>query len=605
MDPIQAFRTFFTGENVIDGVNDKKQGVIENPIDLMELSLTDDELIHLSKRYLESKLTADLESIRKDNLDYWKGKPTVVNTLWADGNAAMADNVIFEAVETLLPLITRKNPEPIVSSLDQSEGAQKLADTLRKMLIERADSLRLKLIGKKTARHWMISRVGVIKFSWDAIINDFTLCSINPKKLIFDKNGIIDDALNYTGEFIGEYKTDTAETLILRFPKKKQEITDKVKGALGTRLRYIEWWTKDYLFYVMDNCVLGKFKNPHWNYDGKEKRMDENGQTYEVDIQGSNHFAERKMPYILLSVFNTDEMPCDDTSLIEQAKGLQNMVYKRVNQIDMNADNTNSGMKFSGDYFDEDQARRAQKMLRKGESILVPTGDVNAAVQRDIAPPLPPFVYQSLLDGRTRIMAMFGVQGSSASGVASQDTARGKILAKTSDDSRVGGGITEYLEQVYDQCFNWMVQGIYVYYDEPKAISVLGEMGGREYLSLKSSDLPNRTFTVSVKEGSLIPDDPLTKANQAIDLRAAGAISLADLHKRLGDSDPMRTATNVLLETMNPPALYPDLAGQAPMAPPGAPAPVGGEMNGVPANQAPMPDAGTMDQQVLSSVPMM
>lgn len=566
MDKITAYSTMFSDVNRANSGDGKEEGAIEAPLPELELDMTDGELLALKNRYLADSSVSDISKVRKENTLYWKGTPNTLTTLWGD-KRPLADNVIFEAVETLLPIATKKNPEPVVDAGDGEEN-DVFAETVRKMLIAKADELRLKLILKRGTRHWAMDRVGIWKVGWNGILNEIATTSVPPKKIILDPHATITDALEYTGEFIGEYRFDQASVLISRFPKKKEEILEKASSEKGTRLGYIEWWTNKYLFYTMDNLVLGKFKNPHWNYDGEEEVTDDYGAKIKKQKKGSNHFAIPKIPYIFMSVFNTGEHPYDETSLIEQVKGLQDMVYKRMYQIDRNADNTNAGMRISGDHFDQQQAGRAAKALEEGKSVWVPTGNVNNAISRDIAPSLPPFIYNSLQDARQRIMSIVGVQGSTPTGISGQDTVRGKILAKTSDDSRIGGGITEYLEQVSDQIFNWWVQLFYVYYDEPHVASVVGDEGAREYATLRSSDFNGRQLLVSVKEGSLIPDDPLTKANQAVDLRAAGAISLLDLHKRLGDANPMKTAENAIMEQQNPSALYPGLQQPAPQGMP-------------------------------------
>lgn len=606
MDKIQAYSTFFTDENRANDNRDLKQGAIEAPLDELELSMDDSELLALANRFLSSsKEEPSLEKIRKENFSYWKGNPTSLRTIWGEGRP-LADNVIFEAIETLLPIATKKNPEPVVDA-GPSEESQALAEDVRKMLIAKADELRLKLVLKKGVRQWSINRIGIWKVGWNDAIGEIAVQSVRPEKIVLDSKATIGDDLQYTGEFIGENRIDIASLLIERFPKKKEQIMEKCGGKLGTRIGYMEWWTPEYLFYTMDQIVLGKFKNPHWNYEGVKKTVDQYGEEIEVPVKGSNHFKIPRIPYVFLAVFNTDAHPYDDTSLIEQTKSLQDMVYARMYQIDRNARITNAGMRISGDHFTQEQAGRAAKALEDGKAVWVPTGDVNASISRDIAPQLPQFVYNSLQDGRQRIMSIIGVQGSTPTGISGQETVRGKILAKTSDDSRIGGGITEYLEQVADQLFNWMVQLMYVYYDQPHVASILGEEGAREYVTLRSSDLLNQQLFVSVKEGSLIPDDPLTKANQAIDLYGAGAISLLDLHKRLGDGNPMKTASNVVLERQNPMALYPELAEQMqpqspqPQAQPGASAGSQPDMAGVP--QA--PDGGQMlSQDLLNSVPV-
>ena len=161
--------------------------------------------------------------------------------MWGDSRP-LADNVIFEAIETLLPIATKKNPEPIVDA-GQDEVSKQLADDVRKMLIAKADELRLKLILKKGVRHWAMSRIGVWKVGWNDAIGEIAIQSIRPDKIVLDSKAIIGDDLQYTGEFIGENRTDTAAVLIQRFPKKKEEILAACDSALGTRIGYMEWWT--------------------------------------------------------------------------------------------------------------------------------------------------------------------------------------------------------------------------------------------------------------------------------------------------------------------------------------------------------------------------
>ena len=69
--------------------------------------------------------------------------------------------------------------------------------------------------------------------------NDPVALPIRPQKLILDADATIDDC-EYKGEYIGEYREDSAENLIKRFPKKKEYISDKVDNNLYTKIKYIE-----------------------------------------------------------------------------------------------------------------------------------------------------------------------------------------------------------------------------------------------------------------------------------------------------------------------------------------------------------------------------
>lgn len=550
---LEGFYSLFAPINKNNAENsDTTEGVVGPIVPELSLDMTDDELVALKDKWLASKSDVSLLSVTKNNEEYWLGTANPYLDYWQD-QKPQADNVIFEAVETFLPIANRKSPEPIVSAGNE-EVAQTKAETVRKMLIYLADELRLKLLVKQMTRHWLLSRIGVLKIGWDEIEDQIKVVVVRPDKLILDPNGTVTASGTYTGEYIGEYREDTVDNLKIRFPKSKELFDQAGGGNGGTKLRYIEWWTPKYTFMTLNNQVLGKFKTPHWNYTTKKETVDAFGNPVIKEEAGRNHFKQPRIPYIFLTVFNTGKRPFDDTGLIEQVKSLQDMINKRIYQIDRNADSTNGSIMVNGEMFEKEQASRVAEAMRKGLSAMS-GGNPDSAAQWISGPNLPPFVYQSLQDYRNRLLGIFGVQGSTAQGVASQETARGKILAKTNDDSRIGGGISDCVEQVYDQLFNYMVQMMYVYYDESHAGSILGEAGGLEWVELKSADIPDRLL-VSVKEGSLIPDDPLTRANQAIDLWSAGAIGPLTLFKRLGDPNPQKTAEETFMWKANPSGLF-------------------------------------------------
>src|SRR3990167_4108188 len=96
---------------------------------------------------------------------------------------------------------------------------------------------------------------------------------------------------------------------------------------------------------------------------------------------------------------------------------------------------------------------------------------------------------------------------------------------------------------------------MYVYYDETHYGSVLGGLEGQNVIALSNQDL-NRKLTVSVKEGSLIPKDDVSRANQAVDMAAGGKMSLVDLYNILDYPNPQEMATRAWLEVNAPHMLY-------------------------------------------------
>lgn len=551
----------------------KANGVDENsnpqPIGEFESTLKETEIVELVANWKRTYNTyyADIEGSQKMAFSYWIGKQDSEQTSQINGDRGIVDNLIFEAIETFIPIATRANPDPLVSA-DPSDEGQKLAHDIKEALLHEADRIKLRKKLKGMLRHWLIYKIGVIKHSYNVHLDRIEMDVINPKRMIFDKDGYIDESGKFVGEYLGEKMKNTAKRLIELFPSKKDYITEKAKGKLGTKLEYICWWYRgrDNFYTMEDQVVLGKFINPHWNYDSQDG-----------SLEGRNHFAEPEAPYTFLSIFSTGLQPHDETSLVQQNIPLQDMVNRRYSQIDDNVRKMNNGMVIS-DQFTDSQASQAASALARGVAIRAPGPDVTKAVMRMPAPALPPQVFQMLEDGRNQIKNIFGTSGSTPEGVQKEQNVRGKILVNQLDSSRIGGGITEFLEQVADTTYNWWVQMMFVHWTDPHYIVAIGTTGGSDLITLKNTNfLLLKSLNVTVKEGSLIPKDPLTQRNEAIDLWSANAIDPVNFYKKLDFADPTNAAQQLIIWQMVQKGLLPpqaylpsfSIGGQPPM--PGIP----------------------------------
>jgi hypothetical protein len=537
---------------------EQKEGVVGDLLPELHVDTPDEDLLQMAKKAKHRWEDAQgaLKKRQDENENYWKGKQFPGAEV-AGLERPLVDNLIFTALETFLPIATRQNPEAIVEAANDASG-QALADKVAKMLAFHADRLVLKSKVKKATRFWALYLFGVMKHGWSEAENDITSVVLRPQKMILDPDATVSDDGTYEGDIIGEYRTDKATALIKRFSQPSPDggpsdvetfITERVQGKMGTEVRYIEWWTDDMVFWQLDDKILMKAKNPHWNYEQSQPQIDPvtgapaigpDGQPAVITTPGYNHFSLPRKPYTFLTVFNLGTHPWDDTSLIEQNLALQDKINKRIRQIDKNIDSMNGGFVASGTSFTQEDADLAVDALRRGGAVIVPNGDTNA-IKRDAAPPLPGDVFTSLMDYRREVGNIFGTSASTPQGIASEDTVRGKILTRTQDETRIGGGITEFIEQFTDNVFNWWVQLMCVYYTEEHAAAILGKARAQEYVTLQAQEF-NQKLLVSVKEGSLIPKDPLTTANQAVDLASAGLLDPISMFERLDFPDPIGTA---------------------------------------------------------------
>lgn len=559
-----------------------------------------------------------VEPQQKTATNYWLGKQKTDTLEQLDGHDTV-DNLIFEAVETFLPIATRANPDPIVKADNSSEGTE-LAKNVKNALVDWADKAKFRMKLKKGTRQWVLKKLGVWKITYDVLTDEIKCDAMRVKDMFFDPDGHWDEAGIFSGEWIGEKKKMSASKLCEMFPKFEDKIRDQAEGNMAKKLELEEWWyhNTDVFYFIGEECV-GTFKNPNWNYDGEAKRIDPDTQEeIKTEVIGKNHkfgLNAPMAPYVGLAIFTTDEHPHDDTSLILQNVPLQDLNNKRLRQIDKNADSQNNGALASGSAFTKEQAAEAATFLRKGGTVWVPNGDVNTAWKRDAAPALAADIFRQQENAAMRLQNIFGTAGSTSQGTKEEDTVRGKIIVGQQDSSRIGGGITEYIEQCADTIYNFVVQFMFVYYDEPHFVSAMGQNGAAELIQIRNTDF-TMDVNVTVKDGSLIPKDPLTERNEAMDLWGEQAIGLPELYSRLDFADPMESAKQTLMwqlvlkGALPPQMLFPDW--EAPPVPPAAtgqpgspvsPQEAQGEQNAPPQPNSP-PAEAAQSKALIESVPI-
>ena len=544
--------------DIFSNVN-KARGVSEDPNPLPEdefsSTLDDKKIIELKNGWTDaySKYYNEIEPSQTLAFEYWIGRHKADDEGFQ--GYSLVINKIFKAVETFIPIATRANPDPVVSS-DPSDIGEQLSHSVKSALVHEADRQKLRKLLKKLIRHWIIYRIGIIKIGYDPIKEQITTEVINPKRWMGDVDGHWDEGGFFTGEWQCEKKKNTAAKLKEMFPKKSTEIDIKSKGKDGTKIEYLEWWYRGRdVFYTMEDTVLGKFKNPHWNWNvkGKPEVKGDDGNTLLEEVpeqEGVNHLDEPTAPYIGLSIFSTGLQPHDETGLIIQNISLQDEVNERARQISRNVKSMNNGLVVSSD-FTESQASQAAAALRKGQAIRTTGKDVSKAVMRLPASPIPSQVFESQQNSEQELEDIFGISGSTPSGINEEDTVRGKVMVNQMDSSRIGGGITEYLEQVADSAYNYWVQVMFVHFIDPHYFITAGMQDGSALVSILNTQFALvKELNITVKEGSLIPKDPMTQRNEAVDLWSANAIDPVNFYKRLDMADPNAMAQSLILWQM-------------------------------------------------------
>ncbi len=571
-----------SGVNKIDQSPAQEQQVSE---DEFKLDMSDDELLNLSSQWVSryNEYESSINKRQELNKKFYSGRQKEGTGVVA--TTPIASNILFEAEETFLPVALSQNPTPVVYS-DNTPAGNKASKDIQTMLAYHADILVLRRKLTMMTRHWSIYFIGVLKHGWDNELHEIRTEVRNPKNFIFDPEGYV-DVYGDIDTPIGERITCQASELIARFPTHKDFIKEQVENRMGTKVTYIEWWTDDYCFFTYKKKVLDKYKNPNFNYpkqDGIDNILEE----------GRNHFARPKKPYTFLSVFSLGQQPHDITGLIEQNIPNQNLITRRTEQIDANLSRANNSIAYSEENFTQQTAKQASTAMEKGHPIIVPAGKpMNEAIMRFDAPSFPPAAFEELNNNIQHLRTIFGTEGLTPTKQNTDITARGQILNQQYDNSRIGGGIGDAIEQVADNVFNWWTQLYYVFYDEQHEASIIGKAQAVEYSMITSTNL-DRKFTISVAPNSMQPKDELTKMNQAISLWEAKALDPKTLLTILNIPDVQKTAESTVLWLVDPQKYiemnFPELVQQMQQGQQGQP-------QGQPQGQQSQPQAQVQPQQ--------
>lgn len=544
------------------------EGVTGDKLDILDLPMSDEELLDLRDEWEKQYAPYEtrIKPVFERNLRSYLGRDMNTGKL-LDANLPGAANLQFESEETFLPAATAQDPSPFVFSDDTPEG-NKLSQDVQTMLQFHAQQL---LIRRKLAlmtRQWSIYHLGVLKAGWNRFeVNgeergDVAIDNRKIQDFIFDPNGFVDVFGDFSS-WLGERIYISASKLIEFFPKHKQYITDEVgSDKLGTEVCYTEWHNDDYSFCTFKEKVLDKHKNEFYNYH--EEQEDDLLQVPEK----RNHFSTPKKPYIFLSVFSLQERPHDITGLIEQNIPNQAKISKRTEQIDANVSQSNNGIAFSENNFNQETAKQASNALTNGVGkVLVPQGGpIAEAIVRIPAPDFPESGFKDLENSENHLRSSWGTQGIASQEQKPNETAKGEMLNQSRDTTRIGGGIGDILEQsVAKGVFDWLVQLYHVFYDVKHFGAVMGTGKATEYVQLSSQDL-NRQLIVGVAANSMKPRDQISEGNQAMTLFEAKAIGPKTLLAALDFPDADDAAGDGVLYNINPQAYlemnFPELMQQ-------------------------------------------
>jgi len=527
--------------------------------DALTLNMTDQDVGRLIKgritnsgKFWDKEL--NLTNVRDSNEKYYLNKALDEAALY-EYQVPYKDNRIFLSVETMVPMVNARMAMPIVTEAQDTEASRELATDLGYSLMGLYDDLSLKPKFSMVTRHLVMGfRLACLKYSWDAgggffdeegePMGEIAVNWVRPQRLIIDEGA--DDISDVP--LIAEVITNTAEEIILKYPEKTQEIYREfgfVKGTrsqLGSKRNYHEAWFSYYdkkgikqeaVAWLVGNTLLGKMKNPHWNYD--EWETDSNGDKHRL-----NFFKRPQKPYVLFNYINTGKYILDDTSLTEQASNQQDILNKRGRQIVENADSANSGTVYNSEMISADDV---SKITGDPSERVVVKGPVGNAAMRLPTNLLPEYVLQDKYDARNEIDNIFGTHAPIRGEKSKTNTLGQEVMSQRSDLGRTQT-LADAMEGGGTRLYQGLVQMMKVFWDTPQKVQYTGADGKTMFLEF-SRNMIQDGVKVRVKAGSVLPDDKFTKREET--LKALALLDPLSIAEGLSKPNPKEFAKRMVL----------------------------------------------------------
>lgn len=504
---------------------------------IFALNLEDSDLLAMIHKPLQQSDaywndTFGLKRVRRDNINLW------LPNHWKDKDVydyqeeyLYQDPRIFNSVETICSVVNARTPQPEVMPGQDNPISRQIAEDLQKVVYAHSERFRFSDIQRISTRNLLLKRIGYIKLRYDATLDDIVPEHVLPEDIVVDQDARWGDVPRFVAQKI---RNKTGEELIAMFPDQRQGIYKMLgvsrvnnkgdlvayKSQLGKKkdiwevwFRYYDEAKKEYgggLAYVDENfqTVLGKERNPNWNYEDEQKSG-----------ECSNLLDFPEPPFIPVNYLNDGTSYIDLTTMVEQATSLQRILDRRGFQIMENAEMAGSGLIFNTQMIKKEDIGR---LTGSPDERIGVKGDVTKAVMRVAPPPLPQYVIEDKMDARNEIDNVFATHDVTR-GQGSDNKTLGQDQIQQGQDYTRMDDIARAVERQASKYYRYLVQMMKVYYTEEKWVWATGEDGQFDHVMMKS-DMIEDGIDIGVEANSTLPPNKKSQLSFASELAPLGLI---------------------------------------------------------------------------------
>lgn len=610
----------------------KLHDTIVTEADPLKLDLEDQEFIDVIAQYRQgfdqfygAKHLIDRQN---KNLDYYRGiqlNPEEIPTY----QKPFMENVIYEGIRRIKPIATSRMPDltvkPGSNDPDSKKNAQTLTDVFNTDIKKRETR---KLLGMAHV-HEQLFFYAVIKARWNTELGtdgNYEFLNVYPTNVWWDWNCKTNNADDM--RFIGEDAEYTLKEICMMFPKAKAELLEYLglqypgrdltseKGMASTYKISEVWfhWYKETtingeskwekiqaVVWKYGNCVLGKMRNPYFDYEGRlhlfTKEMKEKGLPSESDLYDMlfnqdgnqadtiyyNYFKNPRKPYFFMVYESLGRDPIDETNRVEQILYFQDHINKEGTQIIQMNEQSAGKLMVNSDALDKDTVKTIDWHNTR-QVISVNGEDINKAYAHISMPPAPAQLYQSKSENRSIAFEMLGVNATTR-GVKEGDQTLGEAqLFKEADY----GFIDDLVEETINECAEWMAQWsmqfIRVFYTKAHMVDAAGVDGESLYLSLTQDTVTDGMSVVVSASGV----DKLMRKRMAIQNAKVAPGDYLGYFQDTDQDNPKERARRAWLSVNAPMQYFQEFLAPEGTAP-GVPGPVQLPPGMPPTGQPPLP----------------
>jgi len=565
--------------------------------DPLHLDLNDDNFIEVidtrikaSKKYYQGK---NLYARQDKNVSYYLGDQINTSKLatWQSdlfGHTPYMENIIYEGIRRIKPIATSRLPDLTVKSGSEPENASLLEGLLNTNIKSRENR---KLLGLAHVQERLFF-YSVIKGRWNkekGFDGDYEFISIYPKNITWDhlcKTNNADDMM-----FVAEDAEISLKELIMMFPKKKDELIEKMnfkendersqEMKMATKITVSEVWFHWYkdtvdtltnktkwekvhgVVWKYDNLILGKIRNPYYDYEGRptlfsgemrEKAPMTDTELYEIFATETapqtiyyNYFKQPRKPYFFMVYESLGDNPISATTAIEQSISFQDFINDEGRQIvEMNERSSGKPI-FNSDALDKETVKSIDWRNPK-QALSVSGDDVRKAFTFAQLPPASDALYRSKAENRSVGFEIIGINATTR-GVREGDQTLGEAQMYREQDF---GFIDDLVEDTINEAAiwqaEWSLQFVRLFYTKQHMIDIVGKDGEELHVAI-TQDLVSNGMIVQVSASAV---DKLMRKRMAMETFKLGASDLLSFYEDLGVDNPKERAKRAFMQKSAP-----------------------------------------------------